>query len=171
VLEPALRAAALLEHLPDGILLLDREGIICWVAPSAQRQGLNRRELLGRPAGEALHGGDALRFQAGLNEALARPGTAVTVEGLQQSGGRAGYADDTLTFLPDTEGINGVILVLRARARSQPLRDRLAHSGLIGVFDHDHLTAEVYWLGGIARVDRKDGAHVAISFRTDSGGP
>jgi PAS domain S-box-containing protein len=167
VLEPARRAAALVEHLTDGILILDRGGIIRWVASSAQRQGLSPPELLGRPAGEALHGEDAPRFQTGLNEALARPGTAVTVEGLQRSGGRAGYADDTLTFLPDTEGINGVMLVTRASARALPVRERLARSGLgeteeqlrqavrlthIGVFDHDHLTGEVYWSPEIRRI-------------------
>ncbi|HTL93249.1 MAG TPA: PAS domain S-box protein [Steroidobacteraceae bacterium] len=167
MLEPATRAAALVEHLTDGILILDREGIIRWVAASAQRAGLSPPELLGRPAGEALHAGDAARFQAGLEEALARPGTPVTVEGLQQGGGRAGYADDTLTFLPDTEGINGVMLVTRASSRSQPVREPLAHRGRweteeqlrqvvrlthIGLFDHDHLNDEVYWSPEIRRI-------------------
>ena len=166
MLEPARRAEALLEQLTDGILILDREGIIRWMAPSAQRQGLSPRELLGRPAAEALHAGDAPRFQAALNEALAQPGTAITVDGLQHPVGRDG-CEDTLTFLPDTEGINGVLLVTRASARSQPMRERLAHRGLgeteeqlrqavrlthIGVFDHDHRTGEIYWSPEMRRI-------------------
>ncbi len=173
MLEPGSRAAALVENLTDGILILDREGIIRWVASSAHRLGLNPRELLGRPAGEALHGSDAARFQAALNEAVAHPGTAVTVESLRQSGGRIGQADDILTFLPDTEGISGVLLVMRSRpvrerpARIGPARIGLAHIGLgeteeqlrqvvrlthIGIFDHNHLTDEIYWSPEIRRV-------------------
>ena len=174
MLEPGRRAAALVENLTDGILILDREGIIRWLASSAHSEALSPQELLGRSAGEALHGSDAPRFQAALNDAVAHPGTPVRVESLRQSGGRVGQADDTLTFLPDTEGINGVLLV----TRSQPMRERLAHIGLahiglahtgqlgeseeqlrqvvrlthIGIFDHDHLSGEVYWSLEIRRI-------------------
>ena len=159
MLEPAGRAEALIENLADGILILDAEGVIRWSAASVRRQGLTPEALLGKPAGETLHGGDAARFQAGLTEALASPGTAITVKALRVLGadGHARRSDDTLTFLPSTEGINGVLLALRSyRERAageteEQLRQvvRLSH---IGVFDHDHLTGAIYWSPEIRRI-------------------
>ncbi len=71
--------------------------------------------------------------------------------------GRARRSDDTLTFLPDTEGIRGILLALRScRERAvgeteEQLRQvvRLSH---IGVFDHDHLTGAIYWSPEIRRI-------------------
>jgi PAS domain S-box-containing protein len=162
VLEPAGRAEALIENLADGILILDREGIIQWTGPSMRRYGLDPQELLGQSAADCLHGADAARFRAGLRDALASPGTAVTVRSLRLLGRDGGTrcAEDTLTYLPDVHGINGVLAVVHSGARSHPSEDtareralveteeqlrqvvRLAH---IGVFEHNHLTGDIYW--------------------------
>ncbi|HEY6923919.1 MAG TPA: PAS domain S-box protein, partial [Steroidobacteraceae bacterium] len=93
---------------------------------------------------------------------VANPGMRVRVAALHLVGSHdpARTAEDTLTFLPDTPGINGVLLMIQADELRSPPRQapagrvpgeteeqlrqvvRLSH---IGVFDHNHLTREVYW--------------------------
>ncbi len=146
-------------------LILDTRGVIRWASPCARRQGLEPEQLLGRPAGECLHGSDAARFQAALTEALASPGNAVSVKSLQllSTDTETRCVDDTLTFLPESAGINRVLLSVNAGGNLVPARERqlgeteeqlrqvvrLSH---IGVFDHDHLTGEIYWSPEIRRI-------------------
>ena len=160
--ETARRADTLVENMADGVLILDRDGTVLWARPTPGRLDLQPQQLTGQPAAESLHGPEADRFRAGLAKAVANPGMRVRVGALHlvSSHDPALTTDDTLTFLPDTPGINGVLLLIQANElhglveeapsghvpgeTEEQLRQvvRLSH---IGVFDHNHLTQEVYW--------------------------
>jgi PAS domain S-box-containing protein len=152
--ETARRADALVENMADGVLVLDRDGAVLWSQLSAHKLDLNSQQLTGQAAAESLHGADAGRFRATLTEAVANPGRRVRADSLQLvSRSPACSADLSMTFLPDTPGINGVLVVVHVNdgpsspeqsPSEEQLRQvvRLSH---IGVFDHNHITNEVYW--------------------------
>ena len=153
--EAAPRADALVENMADGVLILDRDGAVLWSQLSPHKLGLDSQPLTGQAAAEFLHGRDAGRFRAALTEAVANPGRRIRADSLPLATSRepARSADLSLTFLPDTAGINGVLVVIRVNERlrspdqspsEEQLRQvvRLSH---IGVFEHNHITNEVYW--------------------------
>lgn len=153
--ETARRADALVENMADGVLILDRDGAVLWSRLSPHKMDLGSEQLPEGSAADALHGPDAGRFRAALTEAVANPGKRIRVESLHlvSSGAFTRSADLSLTFLPDKPGINGVLVVIHVNERpgaselnpsEEQLRQvvRLSH---IGVFDHNHITNEMYW--------------------------
>jgi len=160
--EAALRADALVDNMADGVLVLDRGGVVVWCGLSVGQYGLEPNRLKGQPAAEFLHGPDAPRFRAALAEALAHPGKRVSTGSLYLVSSHLPplSTNDTLTFLPETPGINGVLVVIHLNANSRSRADnlsarssgeteeqlrqvvRLSH---IGVFEHNHLTNGMYW--------------------------
>ncbi len=166
---------AVLENLTDAVLVLDRDGRIQWASAAARRDGLAPGVDIGQSATELFHANDAGRVSAGLSEALDSPGRAIRVDALAllPVNGRARPAEITLRYLPDTGGINGVLAVVREITRGDPLAspcpdDRMRCKALelpssageseseerlrqvvrlsnIGIFDHNHLTGELYW--------------------------
>jgi len=162
-----LRGRAILEHLPDLVLICDTQGRIDWVGPSARSQALEPSGLLGRSVFDSIHADDRDRVRESLARAVEAPAKAVTVLGVRMTLGSGGTAffDQTLTYLPDTPGIEGLLLLSRPslesdEPRSPPAADAASEQAVgvreerlrqvvrlsgIGMFDHDHVTGEIYW--------------------------
>ncbi|MGH8258324.1 MAG: PAS domain S-box protein [Steroidobacteraceae bacterium] len=149
-----IRCRAIVENLPDTVLITDEAGTIQWVARSAESLGLTLREAVGRNALELIHAADLDRFQIALAQAVAHPAEPIQVPGVRTA--HAGHTDavaaydHTLTYLPETAGIGGVLIVARARPHDlrAPEEERLQQAVQlcdIGIFDHDHVSGEIYW--------------------------
>src|SRR6185503_17479522 len=86
---------------------------------------------------------------------VAHPGRRIRAESLHLVSSRnpAGSADIAITFLPDTPGINGVLVVIHVNERpsspelnpSEEQLRQVVRLSQIGVFDHDHIAQEMYW--------------------------
>jgi PAS domain S-box-containing protein len=162
-----LRGRAILEHLPDLVLICDSQGRIEWVGPTAGSQEAEPSKLTGRSAFDFIHAADRDRVRESLRRALGQPAKPLTVLGVRMTVGSTGTAffDQTLTYLPDAPGIGGLLLLSRRsleseelrvapeeetaseralREREERLRQAVRLTG-IGIFDHDHVTGEIYW--------------------------
>lgn len=70
---------ALIEHSPHGIALLSAQGTLQYVSPSTYRiLGYSPEEVIGRDLAEITHPDDLPALLALLNEAIQRPGHALT---------------------------------------------------------------------------------------------
>jgi PAS domain S-box-containing protein len=153
--ETARRADALVENMADAVLILDRDGTLLWSQLSQHELGLDPQQLPGEFAAQSLHDPDAGRFRAALAEAVANPGRRIRADSLHlvtaRDAGRS--ADVTITSLPDTPGINGVLVVIHINEQprspgqnpSQEQLRQVVRLSQIGVFDHDHVANEMYW--------------------------
>jgi len=162
-----LRGRAILEHLPDLVLICDTQGQIDWVGPSAGSHSVEPSGLLGLSVFDFIHADDRDRVRESLLSALEKPAKPVTVPSVRMAPGHGGTAffDQTLTYLPDTPEIGGLLLLCRRsietaeppsapgsddaiepalREREERLRQAVRLTG-IGIFDHDHVTGEIYW--------------------------
>ena len=104
---------ALIENLLDVILILDKEGSIAWSNPAVRRYGIEPQDVIGRSAFQHVHPEDTDRVGDALAEALGNPGKTVALAGIRiiHSGCRTLHFDQTITYLPDTPGINGTVVV------------------------------------------------------------
>jgi len=161
------RGRAILEHLPDLVLICDSQGRIDWVGPSLRSHLAEPSGLTGRNVFELVHAADRDRVRETVLRALEKPASPVTVPGVRMTAGPGGTAsfDQTLTYLPDTPGIAGLLLLARPSIQTRtepvapgtiPLESRAGGAGEerlrqavrltgIGIFDHDHVTGEIYW--------------------------
>lgn len=167
-------ALAVLDQLPDFILVVNPKGNIQWASPSAHRDGLTSGTGDETSLAALFHPEDADRVSAGLDEALSDPGRTVHVDALAllPSRGDLRAVEATLRYVP--EPLGGVLAILReivqrhAQTPPRPYDRRLSRkpSGQvprdgeseseeqlrqvvrlshIGIWDHDHLTGELYW--------------------------
>jgi PAS domain S-box-containing protein len=153
------RHQALLEHLSDPVLVLGPDGAILWSNPAGQRHGLRAQGERGHTLLAHLHPDDKARVTQAVSRATTTPGKPVTVPALRLLGSRncAGPFEATLTHLPDTHGIRGLLLTLHeslaragqqtgnGRRESEELLRQVVQLSNIGIFDHDHTTDQVYW--------------------------
>ena len=104
---------ALIENLSDLILILDKDGVNLWNSPSVRRFGMEPEDAIGINAREFAHPDDLSRLNETLEYVVQHPGETVKLKGLKAvtSAGTL-YLDDTLVYLPDTPGINGIVVVV-----------------------------------------------------------
>ena len=104
---------ALIENLLDVILILDNDASIVWINPAVGRYGLQPQDAIGHRALEHVHPEDTERVREALAEALGNPGKPVVLAGIRiiPVGSRIFHFDLPLTYLPDTPGINGTVVV------------------------------------------------------------
>lgn len=167
-------ALAIIENLPDAVLVLDCEGRIQWASPSACESGFAPAGYMKHSATVPIHPDDVVRFAGGLDEAITHPGRAIRVRVRAMSAAtRAPQPiEATFRFLPDEPGIHGVLVVIRERepdsdahtprGRASLSRNAFVRSGdiereseeqlrqvvrlsSIGIWDHNHVTGEFYW--------------------------
>ncbi|MCH8328501.1 MAG: PAS domain S-box protein, partial [Candidatus Marinimicrobia bacterium] len=105
---------ALIENLHDLIIIVDKDGVNQWHSPAARQFGMEPSELAGTQALDFVHDSDKERLQETLDYVVAHPGEIVTLEGLKSvtPDGDIRYLNDTITYLPDTPGINGIVVVV-----------------------------------------------------------
>ena len=106
---------ALINNLTDLIIILDKEGINLWNSPAIRRFGLEPNDVIGRNVRDFVHPDDIDRFNDTLNYVVQHPGEKVNLENLKVviPHGNIIYLDDTIQYLPDVPGINGIVVVVR----------------------------------------------------------
>lgn len=113
---------ALIENLSEMILILDKDGVNRWNSPAVRQYGMEPEDAIGINAREYTHPDDLGRVDKALKYVVEHPGEVVTVEELKAvaDDGRIIFLDDTFVYLPDTPGINGIVLTCRdVSARKQ----------------------------------------------------
>ncbi len=107
------RDRAVIENLPDPVLIVDVAGRIIWASPAARTLGLDPSESAGHSVFEGIHSDDAERFQQALSSAIGSRGNAIIVRAVRRVAGlgNQGCFDERLTYLPDTPGIRGVLII------------------------------------------------------------
>lgn len=104
---------AIIENLNDLIIILDEKGINLWNSPAVRQFGMKPEDAIGISAIEFAHVDDRERLQESLDYVLAHPGEVVTLESLRaETPQGVRYLNDTLTYLPDTPGIEGIVVVV-----------------------------------------------------------
>ncbi len=108
---------ALIENLSDLIIILDKNGINVWNSPSVRQYGIKPEDAIGRPFDEFVHPDDLGRVRELWNKVIANPGKNFIEEhrvtGTPENPGTWIYQQNTLVYLPDVPGINGVVAVCR----------------------------------------------------------
>jgi PAS domain S-box-containing protein len=156
-----LRERALIASLSEVLFIADSKGFVEWSSSTVQRPGAQRGACGGETIFDGVHQEDISRLRATVAEALAAPGSRFCVPALRSpSDGRMCFFDYNVTWLPDTPGIQGLLVArsdVTERAaprtfarRDLPVRDseerlrQVIRLSKIGVFDHDHLADQVY---------------------------
>ncbi len=103
---------ALIENLSEMILILDKDGINLWNSPAVRQYGMEPEDAIGINALDYTHPDDKERVTKVLKDVVENPGKVITLEGLKAvlSDGRILYLDDTFVYLPETSGINGIVV-------------------------------------------------------------
>jgi len=103
---------ALIENVNDIILILDKNGVILWSSPVVRKFGMDPEEAIGENALNFIHPDDRDRVELTRKYCIEHPGETITIEGLKviSGDGRLLFLDDTVIYLPDTPGINGIII-------------------------------------------------------------
>jgi PAS domain S-box-containing protein len=155
------RERALLASLSDVLFIADSSGFVEWSSSTVQRPGVQHAACVGASIFDGIHQEDVSRLRATVAEAVAAPGNRFCVPALRSpSDGRMCFFDYNVTWLPDTPGIEGLLVSrndVTARAtprtfarRDLPVREseerlrQVIRLSKIGVFDHDHLADQVY---------------------------
>jgi len=155
------RHRALLEHLTDVVLIVDRVGKVVWCSPAVRRYGTEPDEAIGRHLKERLDPPSAERLEAGFAAALVQPGANIQLRGLRAlvREGETPYRDMTVTYLPDTPGINGLLVISHEIPQNEAVHRAKEHSLRVneerlrqvirvfnlGLFEHDHSSDILYW--------------------------
>ncbi|MFM9107690.1 MAG: PAS domain S-box protein [Chloroflexota bacterium] len=109
------RFRALVQHMPDAIVLTDVDGIIRWTTPSAETLfATPQEELIGQRGGAWVHPDDVAGLTMLGMEAMKRPGEAATGEfRMRGAGGEWRWVQVFFTDHLHTPGIEGLISNLR----------------------------------------------------------
>ncbi len=121
LLDSEQRDRAVIANLPDPVLIVDVAGRIIWASPAARALGLDPSASVGRSVFEGIHSNDAERFQHALSSAIGSRGKAFTIRAVHRiaGSGSQGSFDERLTYLPDTPGIRGVLILAREVSERQ----------------------------------------------------
>jgi PAS domain S-box-containing protein len=105
---------ALIENLQDLILILDKDGVNVWNSPAVRRFGMKPTDAIGVSAIEYAHPDDKERLKKTIDYVVQHPGEVVTLDALKAvtPNGDTVYLTDTFQYLPDTPGINGIVVVV-----------------------------------------------------------
>ncbi|MCP4716605.1 MAG: PAS domain S-box protein, partial [Deltaproteobacteria bacterium] len=103
---------ALIENLSEMILIIDKDGVNVWNSPAVRQYGMEPEDAIGINMRDYTHPDDRDRVDKTLKYAIEHPGEIVTLEGLKviPDDGREIFLDDTFVYLPDTPGINGLVV-------------------------------------------------------------
>jgi diguanylate cyclase (GGDEF)-like protein/PAS domain S-box-containing protein len=131
------RFRSLVQHSSDVIAVVDADGIIKYVSPSASRVfGFTPLEIEGRPITSLLHSDDVNRGDAMFAEAVLRPGvTAPSEWRVQHRDGRWLYVEAVGTNLSHEPSVRGIVINTRDVTERKSLEAQLVHQAF-----HDPLT-------------------------------
>ena len=153
---------AFTENIPDLTTIVDQTGVYRYVSPSIQRiTGWTADALLGKKFGnlDAIFGiepEDRGILLETAREAIRHPGTTVPVPPfrLRDAGRKIRFIEGTHTYIPDVNGIQGIVFHgrditdrVRAETELHTRYDELARSGrqlreseekFRGIFEHSH---------------------------------
>jgi len=103
---------AQIENLSVIILILDKYGIIVWNSPAVRQYAMEPDDAIGINAREFTHPHAPDRENQVLKYQVKHPGEATTLEGLEAIADdyRTIHLDYTIVYLPDTPGINGIVV-------------------------------------------------------------
>ncbi|HNR30586.1 MAG TPA: PAS domain S-box protein [Candidatus Hydrogenedentes bacterium] len=106
---------ALIEHAPDVIVVVDREGVPQYMSPSFKAVfGYATDELRGKPLNDLVHPDDWAARDARRAEAVANPGVPVRTEfRARRKDGRWVWLESTGTSFLDDQVVAGIVLNLR----------------------------------------------------------
>ena len=104
---------ALIENLNDFIIILDKDGIITWSSPASRQLDMEPEDVIGISALEFAHPDGYEQLKETLEYVVAHPGEIVTLESQKTviPNGETLYLNSTFAYLPDTPGINGIVVV------------------------------------------------------------
>jgi two-component system, sensor histidine kinase and response regulator len=124
------RNRALIEHAPDGIALLDRDGRFVFGSPSAYLMfGYEPRDLIGEPALARMHPDDAPRLHEEFTALLHRPAGMINARyRYRNAAGDYRWVEATLTNLLDTPGVKSVVNNFRDVTESMVANELLRRS-------------------------------------------
>jgi len=105
---------ALIENLQDLIIILDKDGVILWSSPATRHYGMEPAEALGINVIEYVHPDDKARFDQAIDYTVDHPVEVLSLEAVKAitPGGDLVYLRYTFQYLPDTPGINGIVVVI-----------------------------------------------------------
>ena len=106
---------SLIENINDVILILDKDGVNMWNSPAVKDQfGMNPEDAVGISAIDYAHPDDVERLRETVDYVVKHPGETVFLESLKAitPNGELYYLNDTFKYLPDTPGINGIVVVV-----------------------------------------------------------
>ncbi len=131
------RFRSLVQHSSDVILVVDSNGTIQYVSPSAVRVlRYDPERLLGLPIQSLLVVNDRERAEAFLREAGRTASLPAPIEwGFRQPDGSALHTETIATNLVEDPTVLGIVLNIRDVSERQRLRDELVHQAF-----HDSLT-------------------------------
>ncbi len=108
---------ALIENLTDLILILDKDGINVWNSPSVRQYGLEPEDAVGIRFDKYIHPDDLECVRKIWDTAIANPGKTYMsnhrASGTPEDPETWIYQNNSLVYLPDLPGINGVVSVCR----------------------------------------------------------
>ena len=118
---------ALIENLSEMILILDKDGVNLWNSPAVRQYGMEPEDAIGINARDYTHPDDKERVDRILKEAVDNPGKLFTLKGLKaiSDSGQFIYLDDTFIYLPDTPGINGIVVTCHNVTEQKNAEDEL----------------------------------------------
>ncbi len=115
--ESEIKHKALIENLSDLIIILDKDGINMWNSPAVRQYGIEPEDATGRPFDEYIHPDDLEKARKMWVEMIANPGKKYIFEhrasGTPENLETWVYQHNTLVYLPDVPGINGVVAICR----------------------------------------------------------
>ena len=109
------RNTALIEHAPDGIALVDGDGLFLFVSPSAYRMlGHNEGEIIGTQSRGKVHPQDVHLLKNLRNKIQSRPDESQTIEyRFLHKDGSYHWLESTYTNMFSEPSINGIVVNFR----------------------------------------------------------
>ncbi|MEY2438547.1 MAG: hypothetical protein QOF97_3383, partial [Acidimicrobiaceae bacterium] len=161
---------ALVEHATDVVCLLDRDGTILWVSPSAQRVLGYGPDKVGTPMIDLLHPGDRARVLETFHSAVLGRTTGGGIEfRIAHADGSWRYFETIATNLLDDPDVGAIVansrdVTERAEAAEQ-LSHRASHDPLTGLANRELLLERMAEALDSAR--RSGGAVAALYLDID----
>ncbi|HNF33264.1 MAG TPA: PAS domain S-box protein, partial [Anaerolineales bacterium] len=109
------RNTALIEHAPDGIALVDADGMFLFASPSAYRMfGYDAAEIVGTQSREKVHPQDVSLLANLRGKLLSNPNVPQTVEyRFMHKNGEYHWLESTYTNMFDEPSISGIVINFR----------------------------------------------------------
>ena len=124
------RFRALVQHTSDMITVLDANGLVTYISPSADRiLGWNDGEYLGRSTFGLLHPDDRARVRQVFTQAITRPGTTPPIHSrMRHKSGQYRLLESIATNLLDDPAVRGFVINSRDITERKQLEDELLQS-------------------------------------------